>query len=627
MLERLSAHEPLLVNTIGHSVGAILFALFLYMVRRDPGGVRLRASRLSIAAAALAFVWNAASVAAIGGYEAQSSWADLAIGIATTALNLLPAVLLHIALGIRHRMLASIGYTLSFIAIGIHWGEFVLGEPEFHRLGLRFTTVSFAALTAIAAVVSLRSRETERDIVNRRLFGIAALFLFALSFVHFGFAREPWVWPFEVLVHHAGIPLALFVLLQDFRFLLLDAFIRVFTNLAVAGATIGLVLALGRWAGVEYAGIGGPFRQGILIVGAALALVTFAAFRERLQGTLTRILFRRTDLDEALAELRTHEDLRGDEEYLDWAVRRIARYLEAECHLAGQNLAACLRHLDTAGPILAADAGDCREALDAAGAEVAFPLRLSSDEVRYYLLGRRPGGRPYLSEDIQALARLTAEVVDHVKHYRDLEMRRLVSQAELRALQAQIHPHFLFNALNTLYGAIPRQARGARDTVLNLADILRYFLQSGKTFIPLEEELKIVRAYLEIEQLRLGDRLRATVDADPATLSLPIPMLTIQPLVENAVKHGVSARAAGGDVAVQTRIEGGRLKIRVRDNGPGFAGGGRPDGQGHGVGLDNVRGRLRLCYGEGAGLDIESGDDGTTAGFSIPARERAEVMT
>ena len=86
-------------------------------------------------------------------------------------------------------------------------------------------------------------------------------------------------------------------------------------------------------------------------------------------------------------------------------------------------------------------------------------------------------------------------------------MNRLVSQAELRALQSQINPHFLFNALNTLYGTIPREAAGARRMVLNLAEIFRYFLQSDKTFVPLAQEMQIVRAYLEVEQLRLGDRL------------------------------------------------------------------------------------------------------------------------
>ncbi len=225
------------------------------------------------------------------------------------------------------------------------------------------------------------------------------------------------------------------------------------------------------------------------------------------------------------------------------------------------------------------------------------------------------------------LARLAGEVTDHIKHYRDLEMTKLVSQAELQALQAQIHPHFLFNALNTLYGLVPREAPAARRTVLNLSDILRYFLQSGRTYIPLEEELKIVRAYLEIEQSRLGDRLQAAVEADPETLMLPIPMLSVQPLVENAVKHGVSAQAAGGRVSVRARAMGGQVDIRVSDTGPGFGAVSVPSHAGHGVGLDNVRRRLHLCYGASGELQIESSPAGATVGFRVPVHEQVEVAT
>ncbi|HEY2014862.1 MAG TPA: histidine kinase, partial [Bryobacteraceae bacterium] len=134
-------------------------------------------------------------------------------------------------------------------------------------------------------------------------------------------------------------------------------------------------------------------------------------------------------------------------------------------------------------------------------------------------------------------------------------MRRLVSQAELRALQSQINPHFLFNALNTLYGTIPREAVGARRMVLNLADMFRYFLQSDKTFVPLSQEMQIVRAYLEVEQYRLGNRLEMEIQVDDAALEVPIPVLSIQPLVENAIKHGLSLRTEPGYILIQARAQ------------------------------------------------------------------------
>ena len=113
-------------------------------------------------------------------------------------------------------------------------------------------------------------------------------------------------------------------------------------------------------------------------------------------------------------------------------------------------------------------------------AEAIVPVRFSFGEVAYILLGRRKGGRPYLSEDLQALGRLSTAVSEEVERYRESEMQKLVVQAEFRALQSQINPHFLFNALNTLFGIIPREASGARRTVLNLADIFRYSLADAR---------------------------------------------------------------------------------------------------------------------------------------------------
>jgi LytS/YehU family sensor histidine kinase len=202
-------------------------------------------------------------------------------------------------------------------------------------------------------------------------------------------------------------------------------------------------------------------------------------------------------------------------------------------------------------------------------------------------------------------------------------MRRLVAQAELRALQSQIHPHFLFNALNTLYGIIPREAKGARDTVLNLADIFRYFLETEKSFLPLEEELRIVRAYLEVERLRLGGKLRIEIDVEPAALLAPIPILSVQPLVENAVKHGIAPQPGGGVVRIEARIEArpesDSLRVTVSDTGSGFA----SERSKSGVGMDNVNRRLQLCYGPEACLDIRSGGGGSSVSFAIPVSSAA----
>ena len=194
-------------------------------------------------------------------------------------------------------------------------------------------------------------------------------------------------------------------------------------------------------------------------------------------------------------------------------------------------------------------------------------MRFARGDTMYLLLGSREGGRRYLSEDLRVLARLGAAVTEHVEQIRSSQMQTLLSKAELRALQAQINPHFLFNSLNTLYGIIDRGNSEARRMVLNLADVYRYLLRAERPMVEIEEELRIVRAYLEIEELRLGPKLRAVVEADPAALHIQIPPLSIQPLVENAVKHGVAPHSAPGFVRLAVRARGRGVTVEVSNSG------------------------------------------------------------
>jgi two-component system LytT family sensor kinase len=252
-------------------------------------------------------------------------------------------------------------------------------------------------------------------------------------------------------------------------------------------------------------------------------------------------------------------------------------------------------------------------------AEAAIPCRLGQGDSRLILLGRRQGGRRYVGEDIEALTKAAAEIADRVESRRQQEMNRLVNQAELRALQSQINPHFLFNALNTLYGSIPRESTGARRMVINLAEIFRYFLQTDQSFVTLEKEMEIVRAYLEVEQLRLGDRLRVQIDVDDAALAIPIPVLSIQPLVENAIKHGVSVSPDPGYVAIEVSCGEGDLRVTVENSASGVS----PDNAGAGVGLQNVRRRLEICYGSAAGLRLRFRPGNTSVELRVPLVQAA----
>jgi two-component system, LytTR family, sensor kinase len=218
------------------------------------------------------------------------------------------------------------------------------------------------------------------------------------------------------------------------------------------------------------------------------------------------------------------------------------------------------------------------------------------------------------------LDRLSAIATEQVERIRNAEMQELISQAELRALQAQINPHFLFNSLNTLYGVISRENQRARQLVSNLANLFRYSFAANRGLIRIEEELTIVQAYLEIEQLRLGPRLVVELDIDDSVMPFEIPVLSIQPLVENAVKHGSASQTQSGFVRVGVTHDAATIHVEISNSG---AYGAPSAADHHGVGLANVRRRLALCYGSESQFDVSSDALSTTVRFSLPVRSLA----
>jgi two-component system, LytTR family, sensor kinase len=581
-----TVNESLLVNTLGHSAGVLIFGIFLVLLLRDRAARRLRGGVKSMVAALLALVWNLASLIVLGSESPDTWFIRITIAIGFSVLSLLPAVLFDLCLERRYRALVRAGYALSGLATVLHIAELLRANASYHRWALTSITIGFGILTLIAAVFVYR--EEHDRATTSRVAGTMSLFLLAMSFVHLGSGHAQQIWSQELAFHHAAIPLALLVLLQDYRFVLLDAFFRFLANVLLAA--IFVFGAVEAWRLELLPAADTPFHLALLLAGACLLLVLFALARGGVQRALTRLIFRRPNEEALLRGLKT--PIRSEEEYIAGAVIRLGEFVGAPAHL-------------TTGTVEPEDQG----------AEAVVPLRTGSGGSLAVLLGRRTGGRRYLSEDLQALSRVAAVIGEQLEQYRDLETRRLVAQAELRALQSQIHPHFLFNALNTLYGIIPREARGARETVLNLADIFRYFLETKKTAVPLEEEMHIVKAYLDVERLRLGDKLRIEISVTPEAKSVPIPILSIQPLVENAVKHGIAPLAGGGLIQIHAGVDpSGSLLISVRDSGPGFSKSNRS-----GVGLENVERRLDLCYGGDARLTIESSGSGTEVSVRIPA--------
>jgi two-component sensor histidine kinase len=605
MPDWLSIHEPVLVNTIGHSAGAVIFGMLLYFFllnRRRAGDER---SSLPAVAAALAMLWNLGSLVALAAGPSRNWIASAIEALSFSVLSLLPAVLLHISLQSRRRAVWIGGYLLSGIAVALHLADWLTQAPGLHYAALLVVTIGFAALTILSVILEWRP---ENRAAGSRLAGAMGLFLFAISFAHFGAAHpQQLAWSQEAALHHAGLPLALLVLLQDYRFLLMDAFLRFIVNATLAAAALLAAIRILQSRTLA-AHLQHPFDAGVIFVSAGLLLTLFVWAHNRIQRFLTSAIFLRSNVDEAFRELQDLSLAAGAEpDYLRLAAETIARFLHAARSELTERNPAIGR--PPSAPVAVLDAAHFAVP---AWVQAVLPMRFSRGDAAYLLLGARHGGRRYLSEDLGVLARLGAAVAEHVAQLRGVQMQNLMSQAELKALQAQINPHFLFNSLNTLYGTIDRANTEARRLVLNLADVYRYLLRSERALVTVEEELRIVRAYLEIEELRLGDKLRTEVDADPSALPVTIPLLSIQPLVENAVKHGVASRMGAGFVSLKIRAAGEAVSVQVSNSGEWDR-----SQSGGGIGLTNVRRRLELCYGAGARFDIRAANGVTTVAFTV----------
>ncbi|GIW40039.1 MAG: hypothetical protein KatS3mg076_0616 [Candidatus Binatia bacterium] len=204
---------------------------------------------------------------------------------------------------------------------------------------------------------------------------------------------------------------------------------------------------------------------------------------------------------------------------------------------------------------------------------------------------------------------------------RQRELQAWATSAQLAALRAQMNPHFFFNSLNSIAQLISSDPRQAERCVEQLAEVYRYLLRrSDKDFVPLTDELKVTQAYLEIERARFGDELRVQWHVDPGAGETSVPAFVLQPLVENAVRHGVSGKLGGGVVRVEALLRNGDLELRVSDTGAGIA-----DSSSvfeSGVALRNIRERLVNLYGPAYAPEVRSRPgEGTSVRIRIPVTE------
>jgi LytS/YehU family sensor histidine kinase len=269
-------------------------------------------------------------------------------------------------------------------------------------------------------------------------------------------------------------------------------------------------------------------------------------------------------------------------------------------------------------------------------ADAVSVFEIPGSEPMWLSLGPRTAGRAYMSRQLRLgqttalqlaaqYERVIREEFERQQLISQHELRESTSRAQIRALQAQIRPHFLFNTLNVLSNLIHIDPRKAEDLTEELAAVFRYTLDATRTeWVPLDEEVRFVTSYLRIEKARFEGRLGYCIDLDEQTKTVRIPPMILQPLVENAVRHGIASRVEGGIVHLSAKISAGLLVLVVEDSGSGLKTVDKSDRQG--IGLKNVRDRLKHIYHDQAVLRLAALEPtGTRVTLTLPEFSEVRV--
>jgi len=608
-----------LLNLIGLSTGVALYAMLLVMVVRAARTPTARADPLLVTTAVLGLVWN---LCALPAYELPKLGIPGPFPLLTvfgfSALGFLPAVVVQSVLrgdaNADHRwprrVVFIVAYAVSAAAAALHVRAAWIGDPLPASLGMRLLTYTFIGLVLPLALV------TRGQPGARRALWAAALSIFAVSALHLSqFHEGDASWPVELVGHHASVPLAFAILYQDFPFALADLFLkRALTLLALVTAPFVAVAALGVAPGAGTGSLHGASDVAILVTLWVATALLYPKLREAAAWFVDAIVLHRPDYDALCADIaqraRRHDDTAA---MLDDACAQLTPALSARV-VRWREYAA-----DSPVPV---------------GTVVDIPV---IEPPRYRIeVAELTGGRRLLSGDhaaLNAIAALLGHRIDAIRltreryerQLREQEIGRLATEAELRALRSQINPHFLFNALTTIGYLIQTAPGRAVDTLMRLTSLLRGVLRSETEFTTLGREMDLVEAYLDIERARFDERLRVRLDVPAPLKRLRVPPLLLQPVVENAVKHGIARERRGGEVIVSARLdhrdrERSTLVLTVRDSGAGVSVEELQRGRALGVGLTNIERRLACHYGDAARVAIVSAPGaGTTVEIHLPA--------
>jgi len=607
------------------------------------GTTRTRLGGVSLTMFVVCTVWFALNAAAefrplaFGGLRyVASSWLDLAVfGLAFV----FPPLIMHVVYGEdvvdresgpecaplpsgRWRWPIWIMYVASPVAgiflIGAAHGYWPPPQPFDRFIGLAFG-VLFSLTSVYSTIIMLRRRAGAPRGRHLRLGNAMLSLFFLLTMVMLTVAvlddRTLLVEIFQRISRSAPILFLAVAVYFENRFDFYDLVIKRGVMLVAMIGTLGLVFTAAQgFIESMPAGPVRPWLAAIVLVPVAMVLPWLS---RALSSSLDRLWFGRefTAVDAVKHLLGAMQPATSEETLLAEAERRLAEIFSAPITI----------HLDEAAPP------------DGKAAEVEASTP-SGGRVRLAVRGG-PNARRLLSEDLLMLRSLASVFgfmletirLQHKRQEQELvaqELRLQTSRSELKALRAQINPHFLFNALNAIASLIHTDPGRADEAVEQLAEVFRYTLRrSDNEWAPLDQELAFARAYLDVEQARFGQRLTCVIDSDHLSPAPHVPSMLLQTLIENAVKHGVSQTRGPGRIEVAVRTSASEITLEVRDNGPGPVDARARPPNGEGFGLRSVRERLAGHFGDRAALSLhrDEATGMTVARITMPRARVAAV--
>ncbi len=601
-----SLNAASLINLLGFTVGIALYALLLVMVVRYRRATKIeKFNFLLLATSVLGLIWNVGELFFFVWRDfSVSKFSPFLIAFSYSALGFLPSAVVHSAQNEETKInrLTFAAYGLSIFAAVLHFHSAFAYHAAPSNPALQ--TLTFGSLALIAGLLIFNFRQT----VEKKTIWASALLVFAVSALHLSGESEEKSWLVELIAHQSSLTIALAILYQNYRFAFADLFLK---------RSVSLIL-------VAFVAFG-------LYVFAAAPMLRFQSANERSDVSLAAIV-----LTLWIATALIYPSLHN---FAVWLVDKII--LKRADYAALQiELARSVENLDSIDEVLGGiclklgDSLTARQAnfseVERSGEKIALnPVNYTPSSAKIFVptaespfyeinLSDFDGGRRLLSDEIsmlEAVSRLAARRIDalRVSHerfaqkFREQEFTRLAAEARLSVLRAQINPHFLFNALTAIGYLIKTAPDKAFDTLLKLTQLLRGVLGTTADFSSLGDELKLIESYLDIEKARFEERLTVKISVAEELKKIRVPTLIIQPLVENAVKHGISENKRGGEISISAVLQktGGEsfLALSVADSGAGKKI--ETSRQTANIGLQNVRERLASYYDGKARLDLE----------------------